>query len=141
MAESAPGENAFDGDPTTYWHTQYFARTNDPIDALPHHITIDLGHNFDLTGFRYRPPQGGAKQAGHIGSFTFEVSTNGTDFTEIHAGTFPEILGTTVSPEALIVFTETAENVQYIRLTATSDQGNRGLTSIAEINLLDTSTP
>ena len=47
--------NAFDGDVSTFWHTQLQGSNPRP----PHRIDIDLGAVHDLDGFRYLPRQDG----------------------------------------------------------------------------------
>lgn len=46
-----PCQNAIDGDPNTFWHTQY-----DPVQApLPHTITIDMKTIYYVNGLTYLP--------------------------------------------------------------------------------------
>src|SRR5882724_1634108 len=47
------GANAIDGDPNTYWHTQW--QSNSP--GLPHEIIIELLPPSVIKGFRYLPRQ------------------------------------------------------------------------------------
>ncbi|MFK7774049.1 MAG: LamG-like jellyroll fold domain-containing protein [Saprospiraceae bacterium] len=51
VGENAPGTNAFDGDNSTYWHTQW----NGGSPAHPHELQIDLGNDHDIVGFKYQP--------------------------------------------------------------------------------------
>ena len=54
--ELAPATNAFDGNTSTYWHTEYGASN----PAHPHEIQIDLGATHNVSGFRYLPRSGGS---------------------------------------------------------------------------------
>lgn len=49
--EYAPGIYAIDGDPSTYWHTEWGGNEPD----YPHYITIDLGSVRSIGGFLYYP--------------------------------------------------------------------------------------
>ncbi|MCA9054951.1 MAG: sulfatase-like hydrolase/transferase [Planctomycetaceae bacterium] len=52
-ARSKPARNAIDGDPTTWWHTEF---TPQPVDP-PHELVIDLGAEHTVRGFRCLPRQ------------------------------------------------------------------------------------
>ena len=47
--------NAIDGDPHTLWHSRF----SDGVAKHPHEIVIDLGRNYDISGFRYLARQDG----------------------------------------------------------------------------------
>src|SRR5438477_1819400 len=53
---ATPGTNAFDGDPATFWHSEWFTTAS----PLPHEIQIDLGDVYSVAGFRHLPRQDGA---------------------------------------------------------------------------------
>ena len=42
--------NAIDGNPATFWHTQWSQQT-----ALPHTLVLDLGGQYQVDGWRYLP--------------------------------------------------------------------------------------
>lgn len=46
-----PATAAFDGDPGTWWHTEWFLQNPPP----PHEIQIDLGDVYEASGFQYLP--------------------------------------------------------------------------------------
>src|SRR5689334_18662208 len=48
-AANNAGTNAFDGDPTTFWHTRWSTGS----DPMPHEIQINLGATYNVTGFRH----------------------------------------------------------------------------------------
>jgi hypothetical protein len=57
--DAAPNQafRAFDGDPTTFWHTQWSAA--DP--PHPHFLAVDLGAVYRIGGFDYLPRQGSSE--------------------------------------------------------------------------------
>ncbi|RYG78103.1 discoidin domain-containing protein, partial [bacterium] len=54
-AENGEAANVLDNQPTTYWHTEYGAKTA----AMPHLIVIDLGEEVALGSLRLLPRQDG----------------------------------------------------------------------------------
>ncbi len=62
--------NAFDGNPNTFWHTQWMLK--DP--APPHHVVIDMGTAQPVSGFRYMPRIGGGN--GTVKRYRLFVSNN-----------------------------------------------------------------
>lgn len=62
--ENAAAKQAFDGDPSTFWHTEWSRRQA----PYPHSITIDLGVPTEAVGLRLLPRQAGA-QNGHPNRF------------------------------------------------------------------------
>ncbi|MGD8240226.1 MAG: discoidin domain-containing protein, partial [Armatimonadota bacterium] len=48
-------KNAFDGDPMTWWHTNF----QGGADEHPHELVIDLGREYTIRGFRYLARQDG----------------------------------------------------------------------------------
>ena len=120
--EDGAAENAFDGDPETFWHTEWLRR--DPLP--PHEIRIDLGATYDIGGFRYLPIQ----ENGHIGQYAFYVSADGVNWGSAAAtGRFAFDL-----TEKEVVF-PTATG-RYIRLVALSEVNGNPWTAAAEINVL-----
>lgn len=117
-------ENAFDGDPSTYWHTRW--SPTEP--SHPHEIQINLGGLFDINGFRYLPRQLG--QNGRIGHYEFYVSVDGINWGEpVASGFFDR------SPEEQNVNFAT-RTVQYVRLVALDEIHGYQWTSVAELNIL-----
>ena len=60
--EDGSAENALDGDPATYWHTQWSAGAPNH----PHHLVVDLGKSQTITGLRYLPRPGKGMVGGRI---------------------------------------------------------------------------
>ncbi|MEZ4733352.1 MAG: M60 family metallopeptidase [Caldilineaceae bacterium] len=79
-----PATNAFDGNPATHWHTMWWYDR----PAHPHEVQIDLGGRYALSGFTYLPRQSGGN--GRIGDYRFSISSDGTTWVEVAAGTFPD---------------------------------------------------
>jgi hypothetical protein len=56
-AEDGRVENAFDGNPNTFWHSKWSGTP----DRYPYVLTIDLGSNVDVEGVRFLTRQTGPK--------------------------------------------------------------------------------
>lgn len=76
--------NAFDSNPDTIWHTEYFY--NQP--PHPHEMQIDLGAIYELQKFLYLPRQDGG-DTGRIGMYSLYLSLDGINWGyPATAGTF-----------------------------------------------------
>ncbi|WP_426978405.1 discoidin domain-containing protein [Pseudarthrobacter sp. O4] len=117
--------NVLDGSAATMWHSRWYPA---PAAPLPHSITIDTKATRSISGFRYLPRSEGTN--GRVGKYSIGVSTNGITWSVLASGTWPD-----TSAEKTVTFT--AVSARYVRLTATTEAGNRGpWSSAAEINLL-----
>jgi lysophospholipase L1-like esterase len=117
--------NAFDGNPATFWATQWLAAQPPP----PHEIQVDLGAAQDVVGFRYLPRQDG-QNIGNIGHFEFYVSDNGTNWgTAVATGAFAAD-----AAEKEVRFP--AKNGRYVRLRALSEVNGFVYTAVAELSVL-----
>ena len=123
--------NAFDGDPSTIWHTAWTGNTTPP----PHEIQINLGATRSISGFRYLP-RGGAILVGNVGKFEFYVSLDGVNWgNPVASGTFAN-----TSDLKEVRFTETTAN--YVRFRGLTDANGGTFMSIAELSLIQgASTP
>jgi galactose oxidase len=121
-----PAGNVLDGNATTIWHTKFI----NGVAPLPHRITIDMHAKHSIAGLTYLPRADGSNN-GDIGKYSISVSTNGLSWgTPVATGTWAD--GTAMKTA---VFPRTT--ARYVRLTATSEAGNRGQwSSAAEINIL-----
>src|SRR5208283_2438223 len=91
--------NSFDGNPATFWHTQWCPSTA----SLPHDIQINLGATYNISGFEYLPRQDGCSH-GWISQYQFYVSTDGVNWgTPVASGTFNYGTATLGCPGASIV--------------------------------------
>jgi hypothetical protein len=123
-AIGSPARYSFDGNPSTFWHTEY--RDNQP--RPPHEIQINLGSQQDVSGFRYLPRQDGNKN-GNVGEFEFYVSTDGKNW-----GT-PTVSGEFVNTNVAKEVNFTAKTGQYIKFIALTDANGGPYTNMAEIEL------
>jgi len=124
-AKGYAAANALDGDPTTMWHTPWGAAET----KLPHELTIDLGAEVALTGFRYQRRLDGAN--GCVGEYAVMVSPDGTTWGEpVVQGTFAQKSGaeTSTFPQPL--------TARFVRWQALSEINGRPWTSVAELELL-----
>ena len=79
---------AVDGDILTTWSNPWDPTYKGP----PHHITIDLGNTYSVTGFTYakRTDYDGADD-GDLSTYTVYVSKDGTTFTKAYDGSFDTV--------------------------------------------------
>jgi hypothetical protein len=122
--ENGAATNAFDGNSSTFWHTEWYAKN----PTCPHEIQIDLGTNNTLDGFSYLPRQDGIANGG-IAQYEFYVSTDGVNWgTAVATGTFDRS-----SSEKKVTFT--AKQGRYVRLRALSEVNGNPWTSVAELKV------
>ncbi|SDE02414.1 family 20 glycosylhydrolase [Streptomyces prasinopilosus] len=122
--ENGRAPHVVDDDPHTAWHTAYTPATT----PLPHHLTLDLGGQRRLAGFRYLPRQDAAAN-GRVGDWTFAVSSDGSSWRTVARGAFADD-----QVEKEVVFPETA--ARHVRLTATSAANGLTHAGAAELTLL-----
>ncbi|MDQ0074856.1 discoidin domain-containing protein [Arthrobacter oryzae] len=123
--ENGRAANVLDGSAATIWHSRWSPA---PAAPLPHSLTIDMRTANQVSGFRYLPRSGSSN--GRVGAYSIAVSSDGTTWSVVTSGTWPD-----TSAEKTVAFT--AVSARYVRLTATTEAGNRGpWSSAAEINLL-----
>src|SRR4029453_712549 len=119
--------NAIDGNPATFWHTEWYQQTA----PLPHTLVLDLGGPYQVDGFRYLPRQDGYAN-GTIAGYQFSVSLDGTTWgIAVAAGTLAAD-----TSEKTVRFT--AKTGRYVRLVALSEINGQPWTSAAELNVLGT---
>ncbi|SIN85867.1 discoidin domain-containing protein [Agromyces cerinus] len=114
-SEEAPAEaavNAIDGDPATLWHGAWSAA---PAPTFPHWITIDLGSEHVLDGYRYLPRPLPATN-GNLKDYEIHVSSDNVEWGDpVATGSFAAGAGW-----KQVDFAETSG--RYIRLTGLSSQ-------------------
>ncbi|BBH70357.1 hypothetical protein ACTI_70420 [Actinoplanes sp. OR16] len=119
----SPGSRVLDGNPATYWHTQW--RAADP--KHPHEIQLDLRGIYDVTGLFYKGRQDVAN--GRIGRYEVYLSLDGTTWgTAVATGTFADNAGeqtVTIAPKS----------ARYIRLRALSEVTGQPWTTVAELGV------
>jgi hypothetical protein len=124
-SQDGHGENAVDGNPNTYWHTQWHGTS----PGLPHEIIIELLPPSVIKGFTYLPRQD-ASDHGTIKDYEFYVSDDGTNFDQpVKKGTF--------EPGKDEKF-ETFDPIKcrFIKLKAISEINGLPWTSAAEIGVI-----
>jgi len=67
--EDGAAENAIDGNPASFWHTQW----SGGAPNHPHHLVVDLGKSRAIGGFRYLPRPGGGRVGGRIKDYRIYV--------------------------------------------------------------------
>ena len=119
-----PAANTMDGDPNTFWHSDWEGGT-----PLPAHLVIDCQAEVSLRGFNYTPRQD--MDRGRIATYSVEVSLDGQSWLpRIKAASFPN---TTTNQS--VVFDQPVK-ARYLRLTALSDHGGADQAAVAEIEPL-----
>jgi hypothetical protein len=123
--EGCYGENAVDGDPNTYWHTQWQGAS----PGLPHEIVIELFPPVVIKGFAYLPRQDESDH-GTIKDYEFYVSNNGKYFGRpVKKGTFGPGKGEKIETFKPI-------KCRYFKLKAVSEINGLPWTSAAEIRVI-----
>ena len=121
---SYPAELAVDGDPNTFWHSDWTTGANLPIS-----LTLDLLTPRIISGFSYLPRQDMVN--GRIARYRTQVSLTGTDWRDWgNPGLFlnQKALQTVVFPKPV--------KARYLRLTALSDHAAKGYAGAAEFKPL-----
>jgi len=120
-----PASNALDGDPETFWHTEW----GDREPGLPHEIIIDLGKDIGLDGIVYTPRQDMSN--GRIAKYEVYVSDTLASWGKpIVSGSFVDS-----SDDQEAKFGTTVLG-RYVRFVALSEVGGRKFASIAELDIL-----
>ena len=123
--EDGKGANAVDGNPDTFWHTQWQDASPEP----PHEIIIALSQAATIKGFTYLPRQDDSEN-GNIKDYEFYVSNDGQDFGQpVSKGTFEN------NKEKKTVTFEPVQ-CRFIKLRALSEVNSQAWTSAAEIGVL-----
>ena len=123
--KSEAPEKAFDGDPSTNWHSKYG-------EPYPHEIAIDLGRQTSMQGLAYLARQN--LEVGHIKDFELYVSKDVENWGE------PVLKETFKNSTDLQQFTFKPQTGRYIRLVAKSDHPGRPAAAIAELYVLSEKT-
>lgn len=124
--EQGEGEvgHAFDGDPTTFWHTNYSNGTS----RHPHFVLVDLGAEVELTGFDYLPRQDQGN--GRIGKYELRVGLTQDQLLKVKEGTFPN------NAALQRVFFGAPIKARFVELRAVEEVKGQEWTSVAELNFL-----
>ncbi|HXT10011.1 MAG TPA: discoidin domain-containing protein [Candidatus Angelobacter sp.] len=123
--ENGRGTNAVDGDPDTFWHTQWQDDSPEP----PHEIIIQLSEPTMIKGFTYLPRQDDSEN-GTIKDYEFYISDDGKDFGE------PVKKGEFESGKGKKTVTFGPKKASFIKLRALSEINGEAWTSAAEIGII-----
>ncbi len=124
LGEDGAAVNAFDGNPDTFWHTQW--ANGSPTH--PHELVIDLGATYSLAGFSMLPRQDGSPN-GRIIDYEFYVGNHPDQWSD------PVLMDSFAdnADEKSVSFPLTTG--RYIRLVALSASNWGPWTSVAEIGV------
>ena len=124
--ENGRASNVLDGSLSTLWHSQY----SPTLIPLPHSIVLDMRATNEVSGFTYTP-RSDASRNGTIGRYAIAVRTDGTTWSA------PVASGAWADNNQAKTLTFPPVQARYIRLTATTEAGNRGQWSTAaELNVI-----
>jgi DUF1680 family protein len=123
--EDGAATNFFDGDTSTFWHTEW--ESSNPTH--PHEIQIDIGGTYDVGGIRYLPRQD-EEVNGTVANYEVYVSTStGNWGSAVASGTWAND-----KSEKEVLFGPVSG--RYVRLRALSEVAGNAWTSGAELNVL-----
>ena len=123
--EDGKGANAVDGNPDTFWHTQW----QDANPEQPHEIIIELDPPSTIKGFTYLPRQDEGEN-GTIKDYEFYVSDDGKEFGK------PVKKGAFKPGKEKKTVTFDAKKCRFIKLKSLSEINGEAWTSAAEIGVV-----
>lgn len=126
--ENTPATNAFDGNNSTIWHTEWSASS----PGYPHTLIVDMGSAYPVNGFNYVPRQNSAN--GRIASYQFYVGNDTTNMSLVNSGTW-----TNDNVEKSMTFSPVS--ARYFKLVALSEVNGNLWASAAELKMKITPEP
>ncbi|MGH3370720.1 MAG: discoidin domain-containing protein, partial [Nocardioidaceae bacterium] len=121
--ENGRATNTIDGDPATFWHTEWSAREPRP----PHEIQFDLGATKSVCAVTYLPRQGTTN--GRFADYEIYLSTDGTNWGQpVSKGKFAN------TPEAKWV-PIAATSARYLRVVQLTEANGNPWATAAEITI------
>jgi endo-alpha-N-acetylgalactosaminidase len=123
--EDGKGANALDGDPNTFWHTQW----HDANPECPHEITIALDPPCEIQALTYLPRQDG-NDHGTIKEYEIYLSKDGKDFGQ------PVKKGEFQNDSAKQTASFPPKACGFVKLKALSEANGAAWTSVAEIGVV-----
>ncbi len=116
-----------DGNPSSIWHTQWSGAQ----PPHPHYVTIDLGQEYQFSGFSYLPRQDG-NQNGWIEDYEFYVTNDTSDWGDAVVSGTMEASNT----QKEVDFSGSVVG-RFVKLIALSEVNDKAYTSVAEIHLFN----
>ena len=120
-----PAEYALDGNPETFWHTEW----GDAASEHPHWLMLEFKQPLAMTGLQYLPRQD--RPNGRIEKYTVEVSDDGKQWRQVAEGAFESSVNQQTVP-----FNEPV-TASYLRLKALSEKSGQAFASIAELRIIE----
>jgi alpha-L-fucosidase len=119
------GDRAFDGDAITFWETK-------GKNKHPHHISIDFGEEYSLSGFAYTPTTSGKE--GMIEKGTILISTNGRKWQKLESFEFGNLIN---DPTKRTWTFKIQVKTRYIRIQSDASAGGSNSAIIAELDFYE----
>jgi len=116
-------DNIIDGDPASYWNTEWGVVTN-----YPHWVILDLGGMYNIDEIIYTPRPN--KSAGRIKDYKLYISHNDTDWNLVKVGTLLD----TLDVQSILIPRTTGIFVKIV-IDTVHDVGSGYSSSIAEIDI------
>jgi len=123
--DEGEAENLIDGDPSTYWHTEYKLS----LAKYPHTVDLDLGEVKSFKGMAYLPRQDGNPN-GRVAKYQVSVSSDAQTWTPVAEGTFAN-----TGERQVANFGKTV-SARYLRFVALSEVRGQEFASAAELDLI-----
>ena len=117
--------NAVDGDPATFWHTQW----QDNAPGYPHEIVLELVPSATIKGVTYLPRQDGSEN-GMIKDYEIYVSADGKDFGQ------PVAKGAFEKNADMKTVNFSSQACRFVKFKALSEVNNGPWASAAEITII-----
>ena len=114
----------FDGNSSTVWHQRDGKRM--PVD-----LVIDLGHKYDLCGFKYLPDQN-KWSSGIITNYQFSISEDNINWKQLDEGEFSNIKNNPVWQIKRFA----PEKGRYIRLRALKNASGDNVAGYSEVDVI-----
>ncbi|MFY0599422.1 MAG: Ig-like domain-containing protein [Cyclobacteriaceae bacterium] len=139
-SESEGGTPAMtiDGDPNTFWHTEW----KDAQPLLPHELHIDMAKNYDIAEVHYMHRQDQWGPNGAIGEYEIYVSFDPNDWGDPAAAgelTWPENLADNYKMSHKIELDKVARGryLRLVALTETQEDPDKPFTAVAELDIVE----
>lgn len=119
-----PATNTLDGNKNSYWHTSW----SSPMPH-PHFITVKTGASaVTAAGLSIDTRHDNLGNAGKIKDFKFEVSNDGTTWTQVYTGIMA------LNGRQYFKF-DSPKTFQYFKITSLNDFDGNTFATLAEVNL------